>query len=153
MQRTIQGFHQDDDGDWVAALSCLHGQHVRHQPPFQDRAWVLHPEGREERIGGPIECPLCDRAELPEGLVLARTAGPFDQTTLPAGLRHSHRLADGTWACLRVLAGGLRLTFDTEPPRELHLEAPAAQPIPPGVPHSVSLNGPALVAVDFLVAP
>ena len=53
MRRTIEGFHQDDAGDWVAELSCLHGQHVRHQPPFQDRAWVLTPEGRTERVGSP----------------------------------------------------------------------------------------------------
>jgi hypothetical protein len=61
--RVIEGFHQDDAGDWVAELSCRHNQHVRHKPPFQQRPWVMSPEGRRQRIGTAIECPLCDRAE------------------------------------------------------------------------------------------
>ena len=153
MQRTVEGFHQDEEGDWVAELSCLHGQHVRHRPPFFDRPWVLTPEGRAAHLGSPIDCPLCDRAELPEDLVLARTAGPFDEATLPAGLRRSHRVAEHTWACLRVLSGRLRLSLETDPPLELELEAPAAQPIPPTVTHSVTPDGPVGVAVDFLVRP
>ena len=32
MIHTIDGFHQDADGDWVAELSCLHDQRVRHEP-------------------------------------------------------------------------------------------------------------------------
>ena len=135
MRRVIEGFHRDEHGDWVAELSCLHGQHVRHRPPFQDRAWVLNPAGRAERVGSPIDCPLCDRAELPDGLVLARTAGPFDGDSLPAGLRRDHRVADRTWGCLRVLEGSLRFWLATDPPRMVRLEAPAGQPIPPGVPH------------------
>jgi tellurite methyltransferase len=151
VRRLIEGFHRDEDGDWVAELSCLHGQHVRHRPPFQDRAWVLTEAGRAGRLGGPIDCPLCDRAELPDGLVPARTAGPFDAATLPAGLRRDHRVADRTWACLRVIEGSLRLSMATDPPCDVRLEAPASQPIPPGVPHSVTVDGPVLVAVDFLV--
>ncbi|MCA1845726.1 MAG: DUF3565 domain-containing protein, partial [Actinobacteria bacterium] len=100
MQRSIVGFHQGDDGDWVAELSCLHNQHVRHRPPFQDRPWVLDGAGRSARIGGELDCPLCDRAELPEGLALARVAGPFDAETLPDGLRRSHRVAERTWGSL-----------------------------------------------------
>ena len=84
MIRTIDGFHLDEHGDWVAELSCLHNQHVRHRPPFWDRPWVTHASGREERIGSEIDCPLCDRAELPPGLDIARTAGPFDAASVPA---------------------------------------------------------------------
>ncbi len=36
MLRAIDGYHQDEVGDWVAELRCGHGQHVRHRPPF----WV-----------------------------------------------------------------------------------------------------------------
>ena len=153
MRRTIEGFHPDEHGDWVAELSCLHGQHVRHRPPFQDRAWVLTGEGRKSRLGSPIDCPLCDRAELPDGLVLARTAGPFDRDSLPAGLRRDHRVADRIWGCLRVIEGSLQFRLATDPPSTVRLEAPAHQPIPPGVPHSVTVDGPVLLAVDFLVAP
>ena len=60
MQRTIIGFHQDEDGDWVAELSCLHNQHVRHRPPFQQRPWVLDESQRAARVGAELDCPLCD---------------------------------------------------------------------------------------------
>jgi tellurite resistance-related uncharacterized protein len=151
--RRIESFHQDDEGDWVADLSCLHGQHVRHDPPFQERPWVQTAEGRAARVGTDIECPLCDRAELPEGLVRARIAGPFDEATLPAGLRRAHRVADRTWGVLEVLDGQVDFEMATEPRIEVRLGAGARQPIPPGVPHQVTLVGPARVAVDFLVPP
>ena len=152
MIRTIEGFHQDDEGEWVAELSCLHGQHMRHQPPFRDRAWVTTEEGRAAHISSEIECPLCDRAELPDGLVLARTAGPFDQDTLPAGLRRDHRVAEHTWGRLRVLEGSVRFTMATNPPIERVAAAGDEQAIPPGVAHALQVSGPMAVAVDFLVA-
>ena len=40
IQRRIVGYHQDQLGDWVAELECGHGQHVRHDPPWQVREWV-----------------------------------------------------------------------------------------------------------------
>ena len=153
MRRQIAGFHQDEDGDSVAELSCLHNQHVRHQPPFFDRPWVLDAEGRAGRIGQELDCPLCDRAELPDGLRLARTAGPFDQDTLPPGLRREHRTAEGTWGRLRVLSGTVDFVLQTDPPLSVRLGAGAEQAIPPGVPHVVTLVGPAVIEVDFLVAP
>jgi hypothetical protein len=67
MIRTIVEFSRDDEGDWVALLSCFHRQHIRHRPPFQERSWVLSDSGRRARIGSDIDCPICDRAELPEG--------------------------------------------------------------------------------------
>jgi hypothetical protein len=67
MIRTIEDFHQDDEGDWVAELSCLHTQHVRHRPPFWNRPWVTTEAGRRSRIGAELDCPLCDRAEPPDG--------------------------------------------------------------------------------------
>jgi tellurite methyltransferase len=115
VKRTIVGFRQDDDGDWVAELGCLHSQHVRHRPPFWDRPWVLTRSGRAGRIGSDLEWPLCDRAELPEGLVVVRTAGPFDAETIPKALRNEHRIAARTWGRLRVLTGGLRFTMATGP--------------------------------------
>jgi hypothetical protein len=60
VRRAIVAFDQDEVGDWVAWLECGHRQHVRHRPPWQERAWVLRAEGREERVGSPLECPLCD---------------------------------------------------------------------------------------------
>ena len=33
----IIGFHQDEETNWVAELSCGHQQPVRHRPPFTER--------------------------------------------------------------------------------------------------------------------
>jgi hypothetical protein len=57
--RRIVGFRQDDEGHWVAALECGHGQHVRHDPPWQLRPWVLTPEGRARFIGTTLGCVRC----------------------------------------------------------------------------------------------
>ena len=61
VERAIVGFHPDAEGEWVAELACGHRQHVRHQPPFYPRPWVLHAEGRRQRLGTPLECRLCDQ--------------------------------------------------------------------------------------------
>lgn len=112
---------------------------------------MLTESGRADRIGTNLDCPLCDRAELPGGLRVARTAGPFDQETLPAGLRGTHLVADGRWGCLRVIDGSLRLAMATEPPLDVRLAAGDRQPIPPSVPHHLVVEGPVVVAIDFLV--
>lgn len=57
--RAIVGFALDDDGHWVATLSCGHGQHVRHEPPLQSRPWVLSAEGRASRVGVMLPCMRC----------------------------------------------------------------------------------------------
>ncbi len=151
MIRTIEGFHDDDEGDWVAELSCLHNQHVRHRPPFWDRPWTTTASGRAAHLGSELDCPLCDRLELPDGLELARTAGPFDADTLPAGLRATHVVADHTWGRLRVLEGAVTFAAETDPPRHRRLDAGQNQPIPPEVPHRLHVEGPVRLAVDFLV--
>jgi Protein of unknown function (DUF3565) len=60
VHRAIVGFEVDEVGDWVAVLECTHRQHVRHRPPWQERPWVLTPEGREARLGSPLDCRACD---------------------------------------------------------------------------------------------
>lgn len=60
MQRAIVGFYQDEEGHWAAKLECGHGQHVRHDPPWMVREWVLREETRSERIGRMLECKKCD---------------------------------------------------------------------------------------------
>lgn len=51
MQQAIVGFHLDEEGHYVADLACGHGQHVRHDPPWQNRPWVLTEQGRKEKLG------------------------------------------------------------------------------------------------------
>ncbi len=150
VQREITGFRSDEFGDWVADLACHHAQHVRHRPPLFERPWVQTATGRAEHIGTKLDCPLCDRAELPTDLVVVRTAGPFDETTMPAGLRRNHRVADGTWGLFRVLRGSAHFVMHTVPPIERYLVAGDCQPIPPGVLHAVTLDA-GVIEVDFLV--
>jgi hypothetical protein len=60
VKRAITGYILDDEGYWVAQLECGHAQHVRHNPPWQNRPWVVTPEGRQQRLGILLECRRCD---------------------------------------------------------------------------------------------
>ena len=60
MQQSIIGFHQDEDDHWVAELACGHHQHVRHDPPWQLRPWVLEETTRNARLGTTLDCVICD---------------------------------------------------------------------------------------------
>jgi hypothetical protein len=60
MQRAIVSFYQDEEMHWAARLECGHGQHVRHDPPWTVREWVLNEAGRAARIGSVLDCKLCD---------------------------------------------------------------------------------------------
>jgi len=61
MKQKITGFHQDELAHWVADLACGHTQHVRHDPPWQDRPWVISESGRKKKIGYELECIECDK--------------------------------------------------------------------------------------------
>jgi hypothetical protein len=63
VQQQITGFHQDEQADWIAALRCGHTQHVRHDPPWQLRPWVLTAEGRAAMLGRALPCRACDEAD------------------------------------------------------------------------------------------
>lgn len=64
MQQPIIGFHQDEEQHWVADLACGHTQHVRHDPPWQNRPWVIDVEGRQQKIGIELECKKCEELSL-----------------------------------------------------------------------------------------
>jgi hypothetical protein len=61
MNRAITGFHLDENGDWIADLDCGHTQHVRHRPPWVNRAWVMSEAGRAAHLGTVLNCRICDR--------------------------------------------------------------------------------------------
>ena len=150
MERAITGYHPDEEGDWVAELVCGHNQHVRHRPPFQMRPWVLDADGRAARLGSPLDCPLCDRAELPDALRFVRSTPVWDERTLPGGLRRTHRVAGGTWGRITVHEGRLRFRARTEPPLDVVIGPDMTQAIPPDVEHDVTPLGVVRVSVDFL---
>ncbi|MFO8025993.1 DUF3565 domain-containing protein [Thiohalophilus sp.] len=58
---SISGFVQDEEGDWIAELSCGHRRHVRHRPPWQNRPWVVSETGRQSMIGYVIPCRDCQK--------------------------------------------------------------------------------------------
>jgi tellurite resistance-related uncharacterized protein len=146
----MTGFHRDDEGVWVAELSCLHSQHIRHEPPFREAAWVEDDDGRAQRVGEPLDCPLCDRAELPEGLQAVRTTATWDDETVPAALRRHHRVAAGTWGLLEVEAGEVHFRAETDPPIDVVVTPERAQPIPPEVDHHVDPRAGSRFHVTFL---
>lgn len=59
-EQAITGFHQDEQGDWVADLACGHTQHVRHRPPWELRPWVTTEDGRRAHLGFLLQCRKCD---------------------------------------------------------------------------------------------
>lgn len=63
MNQSITGYHKDEENDWVAELNCGHFQHVRHNPPFINRPWVITIVGRCSMIGYQLNCKKCDLGE------------------------------------------------------------------------------------------
>ena len=59
MKQAIIGYHQDELGDWVAELNCGHYQHVRHHPPWINRAWTTTVKGRLSKLGEKLVCKKC----------------------------------------------------------------------------------------------
>lgn len=59
MKQKVIGFHQDEEGDWVADLACGHTRHVRHNPPWISRPWVTSAEGRQPYVGREVSCKTC----------------------------------------------------------------------------------------------
>ena len=108
MDRPITGFELDAEGAWVALLSCGHRQHVRHEPPFTNRAWVTNEVERDRRLGAPLPCVPCDRFELPAYFVPYHRTPLFSEATVPAKLTSEHRTKVGVWARIVVTEGRLR---------------------------------------------
>ena len=63
MDQSIAGYHKDEEDDWVAELQCGHFQHVRHNPPFVKRPWVITESGRASMLGYELNCKKCDLGE------------------------------------------------------------------------------------------
>ncbi len=152
MKRSIIAFHRDDD-EWVADLACGHGQHVRHRPPFQLRPWIENVDGRRSRLGALLDCPLCDRAELPAGLEPIAPTLRWDERTMPADLRVAHRLTRGTWGRVVVREGRLRVVAQTTPALDVVIDPDTPQAIPPDVDYSLQPIGTVRFAVELYGVP
>jgi hypothetical protein len=109
MKQKITGFHLDRENHWVAELDCGHAQHMRHEPPWMERPWVLTEEGRRSRLGVELECKRCDEVgravaeAVREALVSAARRAYED-----AGL--SGLCAEGRWDVALDALGAADLT-------------------------------------------
>lgn len=66
MQQQIAGYHLDENEDWVAELTCGHFQHVRHNPPWMNRPWVVTAKGRDSMLGAVLICKKCEQKAPPD---------------------------------------------------------------------------------------
>lgn len=148
MKRRIIGFHRDDEAHWVADLDCGHGRHVRHDPPFVERPWVLDATQRDARRGDTLDCVRCDALEWPPGLAPYRRTESFEADTIPAALRRSHTTKAGVWAKIHVERGRLRYRL-LHPLREQELAAGDVGLVPPEAPHEVEPVGEVRFHVEF----
>jgi len=62
-KRRIIDFHQDEFKDWIADLECGHSQHMRHNPPWQNRPWIIKKSSRQQQLGRLINCKVCTEAK------------------------------------------------------------------------------------------
>jgi len=148
MHRPITSFEKDEHGDWVAFLTCGHRQHVRHNPPFFERPWVITEEGRREKLGALRDCQQCDRFEMPDGFAAYRKTGQFSETTIPKSLLHEHSTKAGVWAKIHVFRGKLIYHVDGLKNRfDISRETPGI--VIPEVKHHVEPIGPVTFFVEF----
>lgn len=146
MQTKIVAFQRDEAGDWVARLLCGHSQHMRHQPPWQERPWVTTPEGRKEQIGTSLDCPLCDQIKLPDSAREYKRTAVFTEATLPRALTTEHRTKAGTWGRIVVSEG--RVEFHSRG-RARVLGPGDLGIVEPEVPHHITPLGSVRVHVEF----
>jgi tellurite methyltransferase len=149
MQRAIVSFHEDASSDWVAELSCGHRRHVRHQPPLSERPWVVTAEGRQSRIGLPLDCNPCDRRMIPPGYEPYRRTPTFSRESVPKALLERHTTKAGVWARIHVVEGSLDYVLhDPFDSREL-LTPHAPGIVLPEVEHHLEMSGPVSFYVEF----
>ncbi|WP_017931098.1 DUF1971 domain-containing protein [Robiginitomaculum antarcticum] len=72
----------------------------------------------------------------------------FDENTLPAGLRKTHRTKAGVWGIIRVLQGRLRYRI-LDPVSETVLDIAHPGRVMPGQPHLVEPLGAMRMLVEF----
>lgn len=146
MHRAITGYLQDDAADWVALLCCGHRQHVRHKPPFFSRPWTQTEAGRRSMLGQALDCVLCDRRELPQGLLRCERTPELGETGIPEALRTSNACA--TWTVIHVVAGRLRCHIEGLADEPLLLDAQTPGVVPPDVRHALVPDGPVRFSIE-----
>ena len=153
MERKIIGFHPDPKNDWVADLACGHGQHVRHNPPFENRPWVATEDGRASKLGVLLSCIRCAQLELPDDFIPYKRTAVFHAESVPAGLTSSHATKPGVWAKIQVLAGQLRYVVAEPISAVFILDSDHVGIIAPEIVHYVQPEGAVRFYVEFYRKP
>jgi tellurite resistance-related uncharacterized protein len=149
MNRSIVAIQQDIDSEWVAELACGHRRHVRHDPPFSERPWVLTAEGRRSRIGTVLDCVRCDRSEMPTGYEPYHRTRDFDEKSVPNALLELHSTKRGVWARIHVARGSLDYHLHAPFDRCERITPEAPGVVLPEVEHHVALSGRVSFFVEF----
>lgn len=147
---TITGFFQDDEGHWVAELSCQHTQHVRHRPPWESRPWVQTAAGREAHLGVELPCLLCGMPTLPQDVTEYRRTATFSADTVPKALTRSHQLKRDVWGEIVVTSGSVAYVIETTPEKAFPLNERTCGVVEPEQPHHVVVQPGAQFYVRFL---
>lgn len=92
-------------------------------------------------------------SRLPPEVEPYRTIGPFDAETLPAGLRRTHSLKEGSWGRIDLTQGELLFVWEDDQDGEERLCAPAELVVPPQAPHHVAPVGQIELTITFYRKP
>src|SRR5690606_6515324 len=105
-----------------------------------------------EHLGARLPCRACRMPRLPPGVSEYKRTEEYDEHTIPAGLRRSHRLKAETWGEIVVTRG--RLLYVLEDEGDLTFALRPGQPgvVAPRRPHHVEPQAGARFYVRFLRA-
>lgn len=149
MEKKIVGFHVDEVGDWVADLECGHAQHVRHNPPWINRPWVLDREGRERSLGVLLDCLKCNMPAIPVSARQIDCSERIDQRVLVdqyAGVQHNN---SGCWIKVAVSEGELVYQQVADNIKGYVIDTEFSAVIAPGERFSLSAKGAVLFQLHY----
>lgn len=86
---------------------------------------------------------------LPEQVHAYRAIGPFDGSTLPAGLRRTHDLAEDVWGVVSLEEGNIAFVWEDAGGERVELVAPAELVVPPRIPHHVEAGRNFRLSITF----
>ena len=110
---------------------------------------MLDESERAQRIGAPLPCLRCDRAEIPDGYEPTRRTPEFDESSIPDALTRSHNTKPGVWGLIHVADGQLEYGV-CEPLSSLRILSAGEQAvIVAEVEHSVRPVGAVRFCVEF----
>ena len=109
--RRITGFPRDEEGHWVAELECGHGQHVRHDPPWQSRPWVTSAVVRVTRPITRVEIVVADTTVRPGQSFRVRVRVVDDRGRLLPDVPVEVRVEGGPYIRVESVTGSTDLTL------------------------------------------